>query len=251
MKALFFEDDETKISYHLNEFNDVISQLESVGVRLEDTEAAARREASGGSNAVEVEYKPLGGDPNLKEKVSIIQNIHWKELGILFAVWVAILAIEISENYTTTCSVAYWVLNLLQVLLHALYPRFMFQDPDIPVVVGASSYEAMMLYKAKRVLASRGEAGANLKIHQLVLYCATGVLVGVVGSFLRLGGGYIMVVQVSSATATFAMTFSSSMSLVEYYLLKRFPVPYGMFIRLSRSHDSALYCLIFSSPFYL
>lgn len=34
-------------------------------------------------------------------------------------------------------------------------------------------------------------------------------------------------VQVSSATATFAMTFSSSMSVVEYYLLKRFPVPYG------------------------
>lgn len=35
------------------------------------------------------------------------------------------------------------------------------------------------------------------------------------------------VMQVSSATATFAMTFSSSMSVVEYYLLKRFPVPYG------------------------
>lgn len=35
--------------------------------------------------------------------------------------------------------------------------------------------------------------------------------------------------QVSSATATFAMTFSSSMSVVEYYLLKRFPVPYGTF----------------------
>lgn len=34
-------------------------------------------------------------------------------------------------------------------------------------------------------------------------------------------------VQVSSATATFAMMFSSSMSVVEYYLLKRFPVPYG------------------------
>lgn len=36
--------------------------------------------------------------------------------------------------------------------------------------------------------------------------------------------------QVSSATATFAMTFSSSMSVVEYYLLKRFPVPYGKLV---------------------
>lgn len=36
-----------------------------------------------------------------------------------------------------------------------------------------------------------------------------------------------LLMQVSSATATFAMMFSSSMSVVEYYLLKRFPVPYG------------------------
>ena len=39
--------------------------------------------------------------------------------------------------------------------------------------------------------------------------------------------------QVSSATATFAMTFSSSMSVVEYYLLKRFPIPYGNVLHLS------------------
>ena len=34
--------------------------------------------------------------------------------------------------------------------------------------------------------------------------------------------------QVASATSTFAMVFSSSMSVVQYYLLERFPVPYGM-----------------------
>lgn len=33
--------------------------------------------------------------------------------------------------------------------------------------------------------------------------------------------------QVLSATATFTMLFSSSMSVLEYYLLGRFPVPYG------------------------
>lgn len=33
--------------------------------------------------------------------------------------------------------------------------------------------------------------------------------------------------QVSSATATFAITFSASMSVIEYHLLHRFPVPYG------------------------
>ena len=41
------------------------------------------------------------------------------------------------------------------------------------------------------------------------------------------GNFFTISIQVSSATATFAMTFSSSMSVVEYYLLKRFPVSYG------------------------
>ena len=48
-------------------------------------------------------------------------------------------------------------------------------------------------------------------------------------------------VQVSSATATFAMTFSSSMSVVEYYLLKRFPVPYGKL----GTHDNVINLLKF------
>lgn len=33
--------------------------------------------------------------------------------------------------------------------------------------------------------------------------------------------------QVASATATFVMMFSSSLSVVEFYLLDRFPMPYG------------------------
>ncbi|KAE8037895.1 hypothetical protein FH972_010448 [Carpinus fangiana] len=61
---------------------------------------------------------------------------------------------------------------------------------------------------------------------------------GVVGGLLGLGGGFILgplfleqgiPPQVSSATAPFAMSFSSSMSVVEYYLLKRFLVPYVLY----------------------
>lgn len=51
-------------------------------------------------------------------------------------------------------------------------------------------------------------------------------------------------VQVSSATATFAMTFSSSMSVVEYYLLKRFPVPYGNHGHLTPITFSRLFCSV-------
>lgn len=193
---------------------------------------AARRLESNDDDNEEVEYKPLPGGPSgggeaenegpKKEQVSVLENVYWKELGLLFAVWCAILALEIAKNYTTTCSMAYWALNLLQ----------------IPVAVGVSSYEAVSLYKGRRKIASKGETGTNWRAHQLVLYCACGVLAGIVGGLLGLGGGFILgplflelgiPPQVSSATATFAMTFSASMSVVEYYLLKRFPVPYALY----------------------
>lgn len=191
---------------------------------------AARRLESNGSGTDEVEYNALPGAPSDgtnaetkdSNKVSFLENIRWKEFSVLVAVWVAILALEIGKNYTTTCSAAYWALNLLQ----------------IPVAVGVSSYEAVSLYKGRRVIASKGEEGTNFKVHQLILYCLCGVVAGIVGGLLGLGGGFILgplflelgiPPQVSSATATFAMMFSSSMSVVEYYLLKRFPVPYALY----------------------
>ncbi|KAL6985403.1 hypothetical protein U1Q18_018778 [Sarracenia purpurea var. burkii] len=194
-------------------------------------EAAKRLEANG-NDQEEAEYKLLPGGPSndtqtetkdfSEPEVSIVENVYWKELGLLVFVWVAFLALQITKNYTTTCSTLYWVLNLLQ----------------IPVSVGVTSYEAICLYKGKRVIASTGDDGTSLKAHQLLLYCSCSVLAGIVGGLLGLGGGFILgplflelgvPPQVSSATATFAMTFSSSMSVVEYYLLKRFPVPYAAY----------------------
>ncbi|KAF6176363.1 hypothetical protein GIB67_011152 [Kingdonia uniflora] len=185
-------------------------------------EAAKRVEANGNG---EVEYKPLPGGPSNDKKeteVPIIDNVYWKELGLLVFVWVAFLVLQILKNNTATCSVSYWVLNFLQV----------------PVAVGVSLYEAISLYTGKRVISSKGENDTNWKVHQLILYCSFGVLAGIVGGLLGLGGGFILgplflelgiPPQVSSATATFAMTFSSSMSVIEYYLIKRFPVPYALY----------------------
>ncbi|KAL4603378.1 hypothetical protein ACB092_10G120100 [Castanea dentata] len=190
---------------------------------------AAKRLGSNGSDGAEVEYKPLPDGPkndthkDTKEpEVTIIENIYWKELGLLVFVWISFLFLQIAKNHTATCSTEYWVLNFLQ----------------IPISFGVSLYEAVSLYKGHRVIASKGDEGTNWKVHQLIFYCAGGVLGGIVGGLLGLGGGFIMgplflelgvPPQVSSATATFAMTFSSSMSVVEYYLLNRFPVPYALY----------------------
>ncbi|KAH9618061.1 hypothetical protein KSS87_000605 [Heliosperma pusillum] len=186
---------------------------------------AARRMELNGTASGGVEYKLLAGGPNKVGKepeVSISENVCWKELSLLVFVWITFLAIQIVKEKTATCSVSYWALNLLQ----------------IPVSVGVSLYEAVSLYKGRRIISSKGEGTTDWKVHQLVLYCACGILAGMVGGLLGLGGGFILgplflelgvPPQVSSATATFAMTFSSSMSVVEYYLLKRFPVPYALY----------------------
>ncbi|CAM0909170.1 unnamed protein product [Alopecurus aequalis] len=135
------------------------------------------------------------------EMVSIWKNVYWK------------------ENYVATCSLWYWLLNLLQ----------------IPVSVGVTMYEAVGLVQGKRIISSKRNDQSSLKAHQLLVYCFLGVTAGVVAGLLGVGGGSIMgplflelgvPPQVASATATFAMMFSSSMSVVEYYLLSRFPVRY-------------------------
>ncbi|KAF7150483.1 hypothetical protein RHSIM_Rhsim02G0182100 [Rhododendron simsii] len=179
-------------------------------------EAAKRLETT--ANGQEgAEYKPLPGGPS-NDTQKETKDIEASILKQLFELQISLKY----NNYATTCSMAYWVLNLLQ----------------IPVSVGVTLYEAINLYKGRRVIASKGDDGTNWKVHQLLLYCASGVLAGIVGGLLGLGGGFIMgplflelgvPPQVSSATATFAMTFSSSMSVVEYYLLKRFPVPYALY----------------------
>ncbi|KAG6637880.1 hypothetical protein CIPAW_11G209200 [Carya illinoinensis] len=99
--------------------------------------------------------KPLPASPSTstrsetkeseKAEVSILENIYWKEVGVLFAVWIVVLGLQIAKNHTTTCSVLYWVLNLLQ----------------IPITVGVTSYEAVNLYKGQRVIVSKGEADTN------------------------------------------------------------------------------------------
>ncbi|XP_064972922.1 sulfite exporter TauE/SafE family protein 3-like isoform X1 [Musa acuminata AAA Group] len=177
----------------------------------------------------EIEYKALPSGPGgaskkaLRKEAPITENVCWKELGLLSFVWISFLILQVlKQNYTSTCSLWYWILNLLQV----------------PVSLGVSGYEAVSLYRGKRIISSKGLEGTDFTVIQLVFYCLIGVLAGVVGGLLGLGGGFILgpvflelgvPPQVSSATATFAMTFSSSMSVVEYYLLKRFPIPYALY----------------------
>ncbi|KAA3457211.1 Transmembrane protein TauE like protein [Gossypium australe] len=177
------------------------------------TETARHLELNGELTQHEVTTESKEGKP----KVSLIENICWKELGLLVVVWILILSLQIAKVFLPS-------------------NQFPIQ---IPVTVGVSSCEAVFLYKGRRKIASKGDVVANWRVHKLVIYCGFGVLAGVLGGMLGLGGGFILgplflemgiPPQVSSATATFAMLFSASMSVVEYYLLKRFPIPYALYL---------------------
>lgn len=63
---------------------------------------------------------------------------------------------------------------------------------QVPVSLGVAGYEAVSLYKGKRVISSKGDDEAGFTVLQLFFYCCLGALAGVVGGLLGLGGGFIM-----------------------------------------------------------
>ncbi|XVE76061.1 hypothetical protein DITRI_Ditri12bG0142500 [Diplodiscus trichospermus] len=132
-------------------------------------------------------------------------------------------------NDLVACSTLYWVLFCLQ----------------FPIAILVFGYEATKLYKEhkKRMSTGNTEAVCEASIQWSPLniaFCALcGILGGTVGGLLGSGGGFILgpllleigvIPQVASATATFVMMFSSSLSVVEFYLLKRFPIPYALYL---------------------
>ncbi|KAL0309618.1 UNVERIFIED_CONTAM: Sulfite exporter TauE/SafE family protein 4 [Sesamum radiatum] len=166
-------------------------------------------------------------------------------------------------NGTRTCSTWYWVLNLLQVngfleriaslecarkmvgTIDFLSFIFCFSSSQLPVALVVFFYECVKLYKEskKRRMAGTSEFICEAAIEWTttnLTFCALcGVLGGTVGGLLGSGGGFILgpllleigvIPQVASATATFVMMFSSSLSVVEFYLLKRFPMPYALYL---------------------
>ncbi|XP_042446962.1 sulfite exporter TauE/SafE family protein 3-like isoform X2 [Zingiber officinale] len=150
----------------------------------------------------ELEYRPLPGVQIENEEPTTSSN---------------------GGDHTKICSAEYWILNIMQV----------------PIATSLTLYEAICLYKGKKTIASTGKQEMNWRCHHLVFCCCCGIIAGIIGGLLGLGGGFILgplfiemgvPPQVASATSNFVMTFSSSMSVIQYYLLGRFPVPYSTYL---------------------
>ncbi|CAK8570221.1 unnamed protein product [Lathyrus sativus] len=184
-----------------------------------------------GSEDVEYKYLPSCVDDEPQKKITqgtIVSNIQWRKFGLLCFVWITVLLLQIAKNYTATCSIKYWLLTLLQ----------------IPVTVGVSMYQAIGLYQGKKITVSKQDHGTHWPLHLLIISLSCAFLAGILGGLLGVGSGFVMgplfiefgiAPQVASATATLGMTFTASISVAQYFLLNRFPVPYALYLALVAS----------------
>lgn len=176
--------------------------------------------------------EPLLPHPQPKEKSALESfwfNLRWKNFLVLMAVWSCFVVLQVFKNNSKSCSTFYWVINILQV----------------PVAVSVFLWEAVQLCRESRARRMNGnwecvcEASIEWSPTQLIFCAFCGLLGGTVGGLLGSGGGFILgplllelgcIPQVASATATFVMMFSSSLSVVEFYFLHRFPIPFAVYL---------------------
>lgn len=184
---------------------------------------------SRGELLIDTQYEPLIPKEEKTAMQIMAFNLNWKRLLLLVIVWVSFIFFQVLKNDIAACSTWYWVINLIQ----------------IPVAFGVFGYEAVKLYEEgkKRKISGNTESvcEASIEFTPLTLsFCALcGLLGGTVGGLLGSGGGFILgpllleigvIPQVASATATFVMLFSSSLSVVEFYFLNRFPVTFALYL---------------------
>ncbi|KAJ6799777.1 uncharacterized protein M6B38_203515 [Iris pallida] len=192
---------------------------------MEQQEAIARSN----QKDVVIEYHPLLPHAEKSSLDIALQNLRWKGILVLLLVWFSFLLLQFVKNGTEVCSPMYWVINILQ----------------IPVSMSVFGWEARRLWQESRSRRMNGnlecvcEASIRWSRPQLLFCALCGLLGGTVGGLLGSGGGFILgpllleigvIPQVASATATFVMLFSSSLSVVEFYFLGRFPIPYALYL---------------------
>ncbi|EMS56955.1 hypothetical protein TRIUR3_23950 [Triticum urartu] len=178
-------------------YKGILMWREETRILMETREREAQSKSSSATSDVVLDAsyaEPLLPQSKPIEKSgleTLMFNLRWKHILVLLAVWSSFLVLQILKNSSKTCSTFYWVINILQV----------------PAAL---------------------------------IFCAfCGLLGGTVGGLLGSGGGFILgplllelgcIPQVASATATFVMMFSSSLSVVEFYFLGRFPIPYALYL---------------------
>ncbi|XP_042392636.1 sulfite exporter TauE/SafE family protein 4-like [Zingiber officinale] len=198
-------------------------------LKMEMEKQVAAQQSNQKQVDVDTKYEPLLPQPEKTTLEVLMFNIRWKGITVLMLVWFTFLLLQILKSKSESCSLFHWVVTVGQ----------------FPVALIVFGKKAAELWRESRLRRMRGnwecvcEASIEWTPVQLLFCAFCGLLGGTVGGLLGSGGGFILgpllleigvIPQVASATATFVMMFSSSLSVLEFYFLKRFPIPYALYL---------------------
>ncbi|KAL2644560.1 hypothetical protein R1flu_012147 [Riccia fluitans] len=159
-----------------------------------------------------------------KHRVKLVYPL--KKILALAVVWLAFFAVQLIRTQTEKCSVVYWIITATQIPFALIVTYFALQNqlkscPSFPEGSKTTPVNDGFLLGPKE--------------SYLLPKLALGT--GVIGGMLGTGGSMIMSPvllhagmhpQVTAATSGFMVVFSSSMSVVQYWLLGMVPMDWAL-----------------------
>ncbi|CAM6127248.1 unnamed protein product [Calypogeia fissa] len=231
--------------------------VSAVGKEVGDEESSHKRSSKRSlkqqlGNGPEVEAGEIS-QPLLKRQVSTPRHKFPVDKGLALGfTWLAFFFIQVLRGSGSTqsilglkeCGLGYWILTLFQIPL-AFFVTFW-------------TVRRLQASHAANILVVRQEAAGTEVVEKLedgfvltpkscTLLSWMALIAGLLGGLLGIGGGMIvnpllltvgMIPQVTAGTCASMVFFSSSMSVVEFWLMGRVPVDYAL--------SAAVLCAIFS-----
>ncbi|XP_058092157.1 sulfite exporter TauE/SafE family protein 5-like isoform X2 [Magnolia sinica] len=150
-------------------------------------------------------------------------EIPWKKLGLLVMVWVCFFALHVvrgdrdgqGEIKIKPCGAGYWIISSLQIPLASAFTAFVLYQKD------GSQYQTP---NQQAMVA----APARIELQSNLIFPLMALLSGILGGLFGIGGGMLInpillqmgiPPQITAATSSFMVLFSSSMSSVQYLML--------------------------------
>ncbi|KAK6133310.1 hypothetical protein DH2020_032973 [Rehmannia glutinosa] len=146
-------------------------------------------------------------------------GIPWLKLGMLVVIWFSFFVLYLLRGnrygqgiiHIETCGAGYWIISSIQIPLAIIFTTWILHSRKSP----------------KNTAAIQQGNGDNTRIHSLV-FPIMALLAGILGGVFGIGGGMLISPlllqigiepEVTAATCSFMVLFSSTMSAIQYLLL--------------------------------
>ncbi|KAL3697657.1 hypothetical protein R1sor_011733 [Riccia sorocarpa] len=171
--------------------------------------------------------------PLLEHPISVGYPV--KKIVALAMVWMVFFVVQIVRNEGEKCGVLFWVLTASQVPFGLIVTYFAVKNQlkSLPNIIEGSQ---LVVIHEHQIGSLQGN-GFVLGPRESSLFPNVALVTGILGGMLGIGGAMIinpllmqagMHPQVTAATSGFMVVFSSSMSVVQYWLLGRVPVDWAL-----------------------